>query len=100
MERDETEERLERLLAATKDVSPRRDFSARVLGEIARTPIAAGFWADLPRVAKLAVPLAAVAAVATVVWAAVSTRAVDDASLATGDAPEQSLVSTIYGEGE
>jgi len=109
--RDETDERFERLLGATHDVAASADFTARVMsaveretvagsagGGTARTEtIARGIWGDLPRAAKIAVPVAAACAVASVVWAVFAFRAVDDATLATQDGAEQSVVATLYG---
>ena len=95
--RDETDERLERLLGATHDVAATADFSARVMARIEREPVPRGIWGDLPRAAKIAVPVAAACAVASVVWAVFAFRAVDDATLATQDGAEQSVVATLYG---
>lgn len=95
--RDETDERLERLLGATHDVAATADFTSRVMSAVERETIARGIWGDLPRAAKIAVPVAAACAVASVVWAVFAFRAVDDATLATQDGAEQSVVATLYG---
>ena len=95
VDRDETDERLERLLAATSGASARGDFASRVMGAVEREPAASGFWIDLPRVARVVVPFAAVAAVASVVWALRATRDADDAALAAHDSAEQSVVFTL-----
>lgn len=90
MERDETEERLERLLAATAGARASSDFTARVMGAVEREP-APGAWYALPRAAKLVMPIAAIAAGVAVVWAIHAAHDVDDASLAPDD-----VVSTLY----
>lgn len=96
MERDEIDERLDRLMSATHDVGAAADFTSRVMTTVEREPTG-GIWGDLPRAAKIAVPIAAACAAASVVWALFAFRAVDDASLATQVAPEQSVVSSLYG---
>jgi len=96
-ERDDIDERLARLLGATESVGAKSAFEARVMAAIEAEPIASRFWAGLPRAAKLFVPVAALAAAASVAWAVVAAHELDDASLATQGEPEQSVVSTIAG---
>jgi hypothetical protein len=72
---------LERLTKATESIRPRPDFTARVMGKIAGEQ---SFWFELPRVARVLVPLAALAAAVGVVWG-VATSDVVDTALADGD---------------
>jgi hypothetical protein len=78
MERDEIDERLARLMAATEGVAPREGFAARVMGAV-QSERAVGLWAFLPRAAKRTVPFAAIAACAAIAWAVFATRDADDA---------------------
>ncbi len=79
MERDEIDERLERLVQATADVGPRGGFEARVMRAIETDFV--------PRAAKRIVPFAAIVACAAIVWAVVAWRDADDA-LVTSDTVE------------
>ncbi len=84
MERDEIDERLERLMKATEGVAPREGFSARVMGAVENErPV--GLWAFVPRAAKRAVPFAAVAACAAIAWAVFAWRDADDAAIGSID---------------
>jgi len=85
------DERLERLFAATAGVGPRGDFASRVMGGLPR----GGVLVALPRAARIAVPVAVLAAAAAVVWAVVATRDVDDASLSGSN-----VLSDLSSEGE
>jgi len=75
------DEKLERLSKATESIRPRTDFTARVMGKIAGEQ---SFWFELPRVARVLVPIAALAAAVGVVWG-VATSDVVDTALADGD---------------
>ena len=99
MERDEIDERLERLMKATEGVAPREGFSARVMGAVdgsakrdvangVESERAVGLWAFVPRAAKRAVPFAAVAACAAIAWAVFAWRDADDAAIGSIDTAE------------
>jgi hypothetical protein len=84
---EDIDARLARLTKATRDVEPRRDFSARVARAIAEQGPSRAFepsWIDdVVRSARRMVPVAALATVLGLVWAAQSDRAYDDAFAAT-----------------
>ncbi len=83
---DEMDERLERLRKATDGVRPRADFTARVLGAVsAKAAPAMDFWSQLPRAARWFVPVAALAAVVSIGFAATNQNDVDDAVVANWD---------------
>lgn len=80
---EDIDRELERLRDATASVGPRAGFSARVMSAVASEP--AGFWFDFSRVARVLVPIAALAAAAGVVWGIASSDAVDTAIADTDD---------------
>jgi hypothetical protein len=81
-DREDTEQRLERLRSATLGVAPRAEFTARVMrgvsGEV-------GWWSDLPRAARRLVPVAVLAAAVATGLAILSSNAFDDALSSTDD---------------
>jgi hypothetical protein len=88
MDREEDDgARLERLGRATDAVRPSAGFNRRVMAAIeAEQP---AFWlADLPRLARRFVPVAALAAACAVVWAVQSDSALEDAMATSADAVE------------
>ncbi len=73
---EEIDERLERLKKATEEVRPRADFAARVMSRVASEQ---SFWFELPRVARVFVPVAALAAAAALAWGIATKDSVDGA---------------------
>lgn len=87
-DKDDIDEKLERLTSATANVRPRSDFNARVLAaaRAGRSPaIEGGFWAQLPRAARWVIPAAALAAALSIGFATADANAVDDAVVSTDD---------------
>ncbi len=84
MERDEIDERLERLMKKTDAVEPREGFSASVMAAVEKER-AVGPWAFVPRAAKRAVPFAAIAACAAIAGAVFAWRDADDAAIGSID---------------
>jgi hypothetical protein len=81
---EDIDARLARLTRATRDVEPRRDFGARVARAVAdqgpsSSAIEPSWIDDIVRSARRLVPVAALAAVLSIVWAVQSDRAYDDA---------------------
>jgi hypothetical protein len=83
-DREDTEQRLDRLRRATEGAGPRADFTARVMRRISAEKIE-GWWSDLPRAARRLVPVAVLAAAVATVMAIRSTAAFDDALSSTDD---------------
>lgn len=87
-DRDEIDERLERLKGATASVRPRADFSARVMAAARAgrsTEVDSGFWAQLPRAARWVIPAAALMAALSIGFAAADANVVDDAVVGADD---------------
>lgn len=90
------DDRFDELISKTQTVSPRADFAGRVMATIERpgSDPNSGFWRDLPRVARLVVPVAMLAAAAGAVWAFRTLHDVDDAALG-GDTTDQIVLGTF-----
>lgn len=65
---DDIDARLERLAASTADIRPSPGFSQRVLLAV-RADAAAGFWSNVRRGARRALPAAVLLAVLSLSWA-------------------------------
>jgi len=83
---DDVDARLARLTKATEKVAAHAQFADRVM--IAVEAEAVGWWSDIPRIARRAVPAFALVAALAVAWAVHGSREVDDALVGSFDAME------------
>jgi hypothetical protein len=98
MSENETD-RFDDLVAKTAHVTPRADFTARVMDALhagVSSDPNLGFFRDLPRVAKRIVPAFVLVAAAGAVWAYRATENADEAALGATPA-EQIVVSSASG---